>query len=394
MITALMAILVLMGTAAAATAQEAKGAQTHEAMSFAQAQQQAEMEGKLLLVDFYAEWCGPCKRFQADAESSDALREGLDKVVFISVDCEKGEGVELAKRYGVRSFPNYLLADATGEPIYRWVGYGTPESFVEQLEKGLSDPTTLKQKRERFAENPTAADAETLANAAAAASDQVKAAEWYQKASELAGGGYEMEIFYSKFYGFRQGAFTVDDLVAAADEVMAKGSDEEKAQVYAAQSYLAQATGVDSLAYRYLDEFWEMLKDNDDPKMQKMRRRVEIDHALYVEKDPQKAAQLKYDSMPAGWLENADGLNEYAWWCFENKIDLERAEKLARRGVEIATDGSQKAAVLDTAAEICNLRGHPEEAVELARQAIESDPGNAYYQKQLERFQALVKKSG
>ena len=300
--------------------------------SFAQAQQMAKDQGKLLLVDFYAEWCGPCKRFQAAAKTSEDLKAGLEKVVFISIDCEKGDGVELAKRYGVRSYPNYLLANAEGDPIYRWVGYGTVESFLKKLEEGLRDPATIAEKEARFKKNPTAEDAVTLANAAAAASNQVVAAQWYEKAAELNGGGYEMEIFYAKFQGFRSGAFSKDELIAAADAAMANGTQEEKYQVYAAQSYLAKATGVDSLAYRYVEDFWNELKDSKDqsPNAQRVRQRVELDHALYIEKNPEKAAELKYSSMPVGWMEDADGLNEYAWWCFENKVDLERAEKRAQ----------------------------------------------------------------
>ena len=365
-----------------------------EPATFAQAKQMAKDQGKLLLVDFYTEWCGPCKRFQAAAKTSEDLHAGLEKVVFISIDCEKGEGVELAKHYGVRSFPNYMLAGVEGEPIYRWVGYGTVDGFLGKLETGLKDPTTLAEKTSRFQENPTASDAETLASAAAAASDQVASAQWYEKAAELAGGGYEMEIFFAKFQGFRSGAFTKEELIAAADTVMSKGDQQEKFQVYAAQPFLAKATGIDSLAYRYVDDFWKELKDNDDPDVQQMRQRVQLDRALYIEKNPEKAAELKYASMPVGWMEDADGLNEYAWWCFENKVDLQRAEELAREGVGMATEGSQKAAILDTLAEICNVRGNCNEAVTLTEEAIQNDPGNAYYKKQLERFRELLKKSG
>ncbi len=365
-----------------------------EPTSFSQAQQMAKDSDKLLLVDFFAEWCGPCKHFQADAQSSAPLKESLQRVVFLSIDAEKGEGVELAKRYGVRSYPNYLLMDAQGAPVYRWVGYGTAESFIQQLDKGLADPTTLAEKEARFEKNPTAEDAVVLANAAAAASDQKDAAMWYEKASELAGGGYEMEIFYTKFYGLRSGSFTPDEVVAAADRVMADGSEQEKFQVYAAQPFLAKATGNDSLAYRYVESFWNELKDNqsDDPDVKRMRQRVELDHALYIEKDRPKAAQLKYDSMPEGWMDDADGLNEYAWWCFENQVDLKRAERLGRKAIEIAAEGKQKAAVLDTVAQICNLRGKTREAVELAEQAMQNDP-SAYYSKQLEQFRAMLQES-
>jgi hypothetical protein len=62
---------------------------------------------------------------------------------------------------------------------------------------------------------------------------------------------------------------------------------------------------------------------------------------------------------------------------------------MARRGVEVAAAGSEKANLLDTAAEICNARGHCDDAVDLIRQAVEEDPDREYFKKQLKRFEEL-----
>jgi tetratricopeptide (TPR) repeat protein len=164
--------------------------------------------------------------------------------------------------------------------------------------------------------------------------------------------------------------------------------------VYQTQAGLARATKDPALRHRYVEAVWDLLKDNHSPDAESMREYVAIDYALYVEMDLQKAANLKYGAMPEGWLENADALNEYAWWCFENKVDLERAEKLARKGIKLAEAGSQRAAILDTAAELCNALGQCDDAVSLTQQAIESDPQNEYYKKQLKRFQDLAKQAG
>lgn len=368
-------------------------AKAEEAATFDEALGMAKTQGKLVLVDFYADWCGPCKHFKADATAVPELKKGLKSVVFFSIDAEKGDGIELARRYGVRSYPNFLLANAAGNPVYRWVGYGDADGFLKNMNKGLSDPTTLVDKEMRFEKTPKVEDAAAIADAALAASDMSKAASWYEKAAKLQGGGYEGAIYMAKYYGLRAGLFTKDQVVAAADAVMAGDKFEDKMMVYQTQPGLADATGDPALRHRYVEDAWKLVKDNDSPEAKSMRDYIAVDYALYVEKDRKKAADLKYDTMPEGWLENPDRLNQYAWWCFENEVDLERAEQLARKGAELAEAGPQRAAILDTAAELCNARGNCDDAVSLAERAKENDPQNDYYTKQLKRFRELAEKN-
>ena len=61
--------------------------------------------------------------------------------------------------------------------------------------------------------------------------------------------------------------------------------------------------------------------------------------------------------MPENWMDDANELNNFAWWCFENKVNYEEAYQFAQRGIELAEPGLLKAYVLDTAAELCNVLG-------------------------------------
>ena len=67
-------------------------------------------------------------------------------------------------------------------------------------------------------------------------------------------------------------------------------------------------------------------------------------------------------------------------------MNLEEAETLARLGVEKAEGGAQRAQLLDTLAEILFLRGDPKGALETAQKAVEMDPGNPWYRRQVARF--------
>ena len=118
-----------------------------------------------------------------------------------------------------------------------------------------------------------------------------------------------------------------------------------------------------------------------------MRKAMMVDYKLYVEKDIEGAIELRKARLPQGWQQNPNALNSFAWWCFENNINLEEAEALARNGVELSDPGEGKAMILDTLAEICNLRGSCKDAVLYMEMAIENDPDRQYYKEQLERFQ-------
>jgi hypothetical protein len=63
---------------------------------------------------------------------------------------------------------------------------------------------------------------------------------------------------------------------------------------------------------------------------------------------------------------------------------------MAQRGIELASAGREKANILDTLAEICNLSGDCGEAVDYIRLAVVEDPENEYFQEQLVRFEKLL----
>lgn len=82
-----------------------------------------------VLVDFYAEWCGPCKMTGPILEE---LSEEIKDVKFVKIDVDKDS--ELASQYSVFSIPTFIIFKE-GKVVSQFVGAQPKESFIDQLKK-------------------------------------------------------------------------------------------------------------------------------------------------------------------------------------------------------------------------------------------------------------------
>jgi hypothetical protein len=98
---------------------------------------EAEFEAEVLksekpvLVDFYADWCGPCKM---TAPVLEKLSETLDTVAFAKINVD--DNPNLAQKYQVMSIPN-LIVFKNGEPAERAIGMQSLEALKALVEKVL-----------------------------------------------------------------------------------------------------------------------------------------------------------------------------------------------------------------------------------------------------------------
>ena len=97
--------------------------------TLAEAFAKAKKENKLVFVDTYTEWCGPCKRLSKEVFPQKKVGDYFNpRFVSVKIDAEKGEGVEFAKKYGVNSYPTLLFLKPNGEELY------TTKGFVNAVE--------------------------------------------------------------------------------------------------------------------------------------------------------------------------------------------------------------------------------------------------------------------
>lgn len=90
-----------------------------------------ETKEGIVLVDFFANWCGPCRMLSPVLEEVEEDVEGI-RVVKIDTD----ENGPLAMKYGVQSIPNVIVFK-DGVAVDRMIGFQSKEDIMETIEKCL-----------------------------------------------------------------------------------------------------------------------------------------------------------------------------------------------------------------------------------------------------------------
>lgn len=89
-----------------------------------------DIEEGLVLVDFWATWCGPCKMIAPVLEEMDA--EMSEKVKIVKVDVDENQAT--ASQFGIMSIPTLVLFK-DGKPVDKAVGFQPKEALVQLVEK-------------------------------------------------------------------------------------------------------------------------------------------------------------------------------------------------------------------------------------------------------------------
>ena len=128
----------------------------------------ARAEDKLVFVDAYTTWCGPCKSMAAKVFPSERVGAVYNaRFVNAKIDMEKGEGPAIANRYGVAAYPTYLFINGDGELVHKGIGYIAEDDFLA-LAAAATGPESLGALAARYDGGERGADfvrhyAETLA---------------------------------------------------------------------------------------------------------------------------------------------------------------------------------------------------------------------------------------
>ena len=296
-------------------------------LSFADAQKQAAKENKLIMIDYYTDWCKWChvldQRTYIDREVGKFANEHF---VNLKINAEKGEGIALAKSNKIQGYPTIAFYDSKGKEVDRVVGFQDAEKFLRSLkavkEGGISAVLTKVQK----SDNPE---------------HWLIAANYHAEKQDLAS------------------ANTAYDKVIALDKSETKALKAEATYMKA----FIMPEGADQIAM--LKAALEAYPDRSEARQATI---VVVKHELKTSPDDAVARSEKWAIKNP---DDFDFFNMIAWELALANTHLGKAEDFANMAVDARGASPQdRANALDTKAEIMHRGGRPDYAVVFSKQAI------------------------
>ncbi|MDE6377935.1 MAG: thioredoxin family protein, partial [Duncaniella sp.] len=117
--------------------------------TLAEAVAKAKAEGKLVFLDCYTSWCGPCKMMSSKIFPTQEVGDFMNpKFVSIKIDMEKGEGPSLVEKLQVSAYPTFIIFNGEGDEVGRFLGGSDAARFMENVTKNsVANASAEMQKR-------------------------------------------------------------------------------------------------------------------------------------------------------------------------------------------------------------------------------------------------------
>lgn len=107
--------------------------------SLKEAKAKAKKENKLIFIDCYTTWCGPCKSMAKKTFVNKEVGEYYNKnFICLKMDMEMGEGITIQTNYSIEAYPTYLFLNSKGDVKHRDLGYIDAARFIEVGKTALS----------------------------------------------------------------------------------------------------------------------------------------------------------------------------------------------------------------------------------------------------------------
>lgn len=107
--------------------------------SWSEVKNKAAQTGKLIMVDAYTTWCGPCKRMASNIFPQKQVGDFYNaNFINYKLDMEKGEGPAVGREYKVRAYPTFLFIDGDGNKVFEHIGGSDINGFIKIGSTALS----------------------------------------------------------------------------------------------------------------------------------------------------------------------------------------------------------------------------------------------------------------
>lgn len=103
-----------------------------KSITLEKAKKEAMQTGKLIFIDAYTDWCGPCKRMAATSFKNPAVGELFNaNFINLKIEMEKNpEGPGIARKYGVKAYPTLIIIDGTGKVVKQTIGMKSKDQLL------------------------------------------------------------------------------------------------------------------------------------------------------------------------------------------------------------------------------------------------------------------------
>lgn len=115
----------------------------------------AALANKPLIVELYAEWCGPCHVFEEKVLTRQDVKRALAAVEFVRYDIDRPIGGYVADRFDTRGVPAFLVFDGAGKEVDRHLGYYPAKQFLDLIARVTGARTLTSRLEAAVIERPT-----------------------------------------------------------------------------------------------------------------------------------------------------------------------------------------------------------------------------------------------
>jgi thioredoxin-related protein len=348
----------------------------------------AKAENKLIFVDCYTTWCGPCKKLDAEVFPNPEVGAFFNKNFVnlkVQMDTVKNDseytrqwwaiGQEWHKKYGIWAYPGFLVFDSNGEIAERGVGYSPVPQFLEKGKELINTENHYYRLRKQYEEGKLPEEKLSMfADKVLGSYDRTFITkfgpEYLAKQKDLL---TQINIRFITQMNPEMGSVyfnLIRDNIAKVDQVMEQpGVAENYLYRSAQQKFITKLApskvdvipdwvGVESSLRQYFPDLADKFL---------LKAKINRANSLKIWIEFSELVQQYFEKYTPN-VEN-NQLNSYAWSIFQNCEDL-NCINLALNWAKHASDTSNDPGLMDTYANLLYKAGQKDKAVAVQQKAV------------------------
>jgi thiol-disulfide isomerase/thioredoxin len=336
--------------------------------TFSEALKMAAESKKLIFIDAYTTWCGPCKAMAKNIFTKDEVAKFYNSnFICLKIEMEKGEGLDIAKKYDVQVYPTFLFINADGEKVHQACGSKSVELFIADGQNALNPETQLISLKRDYESgknefNFSRRYAHALYNANMDATEIINGLAASSQATELINEQDFALLTNNSLIDSKAFQFIMQNKPKYVDIV-----GDEKIREFIEGSFLTAANKAGKKEdMERLSNSINSLHEYELGNAKELELHMNYIYAIASKKNIMEAAQPYIENFK---MKDAGELNNIAWTIFENYNDRENLLK-ATEWARLSTELEKDYANMDTYANLLYKIGKEKEAIEVAKESI------------------------